>query len=159
VTDEVSVTVHAPPERVYALVSDIRRMGEWSPECYRCEWVDGADAATVGARFRGHNRRYLLRWSNTPEVIAAEPGREFAFRRVAPGAGEVIWRYTLVPQGTDTVLTESYRVVRPSGVPVRVMLFLLARVRDRRAELRADMTQTLNRLKAAAEARALSHGA
>ena len=40
--DEVTIDVSAPPERVYGLISDITRMGEWSPECRRCEWIDGA---------------------------------------------------------------------------------------------------------------------
>lgn len=81
----VTVHVHAPPERVYALVADITRMGEWSPECVRCRWVKGATGPVVGARFRAVNRRGFFRWSNTPEVIAADPGQEFAFRRKAPG--------------------------------------------------------------------------
>jgi hypothetical protein len=59
-------------------------MGEWSPETYSCTWIHGATGSVVGARFKGRNRRGLLRWSNTPEVIAAESGREFAFRRVGP---------------------------------------------------------------------------
>ena len=54
--DEVTIDVSAPPERVYGLISDITRMGEWSPECRRCEWIDGATGPAVGARFRGHNR-------------------------------------------------------------------------------------------------------
>ena len=40
-----SIDVAAPPELVYDLISDVTRMGEWSPECYRCEWLDGATAA------------------------------------------------------------------------------------------------------------------
>ncbi len=27
------------PERVYALLADVTRMGEWSPECVRCQWM------------------------------------------------------------------------------------------------------------------------
>lgn len=55
-TGQARIEIDASPQRVYELVSDITRMGEWSPECYRCEWLDGATTATVGARFRGHNR-------------------------------------------------------------------------------------------------------
>ena len=54
--DEVSVDIAAPPERVYELVSDIRRMGEWSPECKRCSWARGATGPAVGARFKARNQ-------------------------------------------------------------------------------------------------------
>ena len=78
---EVATQVQASPDVVYGLVSDVRRMGEWSPETYWCEWTGGATGAEVGARFRARNRRGLLRWRNTPEVITATPGGEFSFRR------------------------------------------------------------------------------
>ena len=42
-TGQVQIHIEAQPEKVYALVSDVARMGEWSPECYRCEWMDGVD--------------------------------------------------------------------------------------------------------------------
>ncbi|MGH9050843.1 MAG: SRPBCC family protein [Acidimicrobiia bacterium] len=48
----VSLHVDAPPEKLYELVSDVTRMGEWSPECRRCEWIDGATGPAVGARCR-----------------------------------------------------------------------------------------------------------
>ena len=40
---EVSETVDAPPRAVYDLVSDVPRMGEWSPETASCRWLDGRD--------------------------------------------------------------------------------------------------------------------
>src|SRR4051812_29945801 len=54
--DEVSIEIEATPEDVYALVSDITRMGEWSPECRRCTWTKGASGPAVGARFRARNK-------------------------------------------------------------------------------------------------------
>jgi len=76
---EASVHISASPEAVYDLVADITRMGERSPECYRAEWVDGPATAAVGARFRGHNRIGVIKWSTTCKVTAADRGREFAF--------------------------------------------------------------------------------
>jgi uncharacterized protein YndB with AHSA1/START domain len=52
-----SVDIAAPPELVYDLITDVTRMGDWGPECYRCEWLDGATAPSIGARFRGYDRR------------------------------------------------------------------------------------------------------
>ena len=41
-----SVTVHmaAPPERVWDLVSDVTKIGRYSPETFEAEWLDGAPA-------------------------------------------------------------------------------------------------------------------
>lgn len=60
-----TVRMDADPERVWDRVSDITRMGEWSPERERAEWLEGTGAA-VGACFRGYNRRGKVRWSTVP---------------------------------------------------------------------------------------------
>jgi hypothetical protein len=54
-----SVTVHvaAPPDRGWDLVSDVTRVGEFSPETFEAEWLGGASGPAVGAHFRGHVRR------------------------------------------------------------------------------------------------------
>ena len=74
-----SIQVDAPPEQVWALVSDVTRMGEWSPETVKGEWIDGASTPVVGARFKGRNKRGILRWSTKCTVVACEPGKEFSF--------------------------------------------------------------------------------
>jgi uncharacterized protein YndB with AHSA1/START domain len=84
-----SVTVHiaVPPGRVWDLVSDVTRIGEYSPETFEAEWLDGATGPRAGARFRGHVRRNGIGpvyWT-TCTVTAAEPGREFAFAVGGPG--------------------------------------------------------------------------
>jgi Polyketide cyclase / dehydrase and lipid transport len=73
-----SIEIAAPPAVVYDLLADITRMGEWSPECYRCVWLDGASAAEVGSRFRGYNRLGPYRWERTAVITAADRGRNFA---------------------------------------------------------------------------------
>jgi Polyketide cyclase / dehydrase and lipid transport len=154
---EVEIYVQASPEHVYELVSDITRMGEWSPETYSCTWLDGASGPAVGARFKGRNRRGLLRWSNTPEVIAAERGREFAFRRVVFG-NEVHWRYRMQPAGSGTQLSESYEVLTPSPGWMNWLVGVLTGVRDREADLLQGMRITLERLRIAAEQSSGSSG-
>ena len=73
-------------------------MGEWSPECYRCEWLDGATAAAVGVRFRGYNRLGRYRWERTAIVTAAERGRELSFATLDERTGrrETQWQYTIL---------------------------------------------------------------
>src|SRR3712207_6156462 len=112
--DEVSTVVAASPETVYALVADVTRTPEFSPDVVRCTWLGGATAPAVGARFEAVNRsRSGKTWKNRPVVIAAEPGREFAFTRTEPFAGSIAWRYRFEPADGGTRVVESYEVVRP----------------------------------------------
>ncbi|MGH9263269.1 MAG: SRPBCC family protein [Acidimicrobiales bacterium] len=153
----VFVHVGASPERVYELVSDVTRMGEWSPETYRCRWI-GSDGPVPGARFKGYNRRGRARWSNTLEVLSAEPGREFSFRRDVLPCGVCDWRYRIEPDGAGTLLTESYVVVKPDWRITNWFNGLLLGVADRDEDLLAGMQTTLARIKETAEADAHSGG-
>jgi hypothetical protein len=49
-----SITIEATPDRLYALVSDLPRIGDWSPECTRVTRGGRRDA-------RWSNRRAWLR--------------------------------------------------------------------------------------------------
>jgi hypothetical protein len=141
---EARIQIKAPPEHVWGMVADVTRMGEWSPECVRCEWLGGATGPVAGARFRGDNRRGPRRWSMVSTVTAAEPGREFAFVVNRTGA---TWRYRLAPLRDGTELTESYDV--PPG-PIRRRVFY--KVMGRQRALDVGIHRTLERIKAAAEA-------
>ena len=86
--DSVSLHVEAPPEAVYALVADITRMPEFSPEILKCRWIKGATGPAVGARFIARNKvPRRPSWNNKPVVTVVEPGRAFAFART----GEIRW--------------------------------------------------------------------
>lgn len=153
----VECRVDAPPAAVYAMVSDVTRTGEWSPECRRCEWVDGADRAAVGARFRGWNRSGLVRWSRLCEVVAAEPGRKFAFRTIPDRLtrDSTTWRYRLTSDGDGTLVTQSYEINRMPGFPVNLVMRTLLR---HHGDMRPQMTETLERIKAIAEADHAANG-
>ncbi|MGY1682168.1 SRPBCC family protein [Geodermatophilus sp. SYSU D01176] len=152
--DSVTVTIAAPPDEVYELVADISRMGEWSPECRQCAWTGGATGPAVGARFKARNKgRRGPGWFNTPVVIVAEVGREFAFNRNGPGIGSYTWRYVLEPTPSGTRLTESYEVERPLPKAMSWLTEKWTGSADRDADLHEGMQTTLSRIKAAAEAR------
>jgi hypothetical protein len=123
-------------------------MGEWSPECFKCEWRDGATGPAVGARFRGSNRQGWIRWSTTAEVVAADPGREFAFTTKSGDRDYTRWRYQLAPASGGTDVTESYDAVY---VPGYVRVFERVFMRDRAGQLERGMEATLGRIKAVAE--------
>ena len=79
--DEVSRYIAADAARIYEVVADVTRTPELSPEIVSCEWLDGSGPA-VGSRFRARNKAGRgPSWSNAPEVVVADPGREFAFVR------------------------------------------------------------------------------
>jgi hypothetical protein len=144
---EVHVQVRASPETVYAVVSDVTRMGEWSPETTKCEWLDGANGAAVGARFRGTNKRGLVTWSTKPTVVAADPGREFAFEV----GSDTRWTYRFEPDADGTKLTESFEMLRDLRWYYAFAERWLMRVKDRRADLERGMAETLERIKRVVE--------
>jgi ribosome-associated toxin RatA of RatAB toxin-antitoxin module len=150
--DEITTVVAAPPDEVYALVADVVRTPEFSPDVVRCRWLDGATEPAVGARFEAVNRNLRGQtWRNRPVVVAAEAGREFAFARTEPFMGTLVWRYRFQPVDDGTRVTESYEVVRPITRFGWFVLEKVFRAGDRRAALRAGMQTTLERLRTRAE--------
>lgn len=148
--DRVTVSVDARPDAVWALVSDITRMGDWSPECTSCRWIGRRRGPEVGAVFVGFNRRGWARWATTNVVERAEPGRAFVFRVRETG---VRWGYLLEADGDGTRLTETRDLTRARVSLVRTLSNLFLGGHDNHAdELRDGMRQTLDRIKAAAEA-------
>jgi uncharacterized protein YndB with AHSA1/START domain len=147
---EVRIHIDAPPEAVWTLVADVERMGEWSPECYRVEWLDGASSpAITGARFQGWNRYDEMRWSVICEVKTAEPGRELAWSTLEDNRELVRWRYCFEPADCGTDLTESFEVV---WLPPTAAYGEDVLMRDRDWRRAEAMRTTLQRIKDVAEA-------
>jgi hypothetical protein len=140
----------APPDRIWKLLSDVTRIGEFSPETFEAEWLDGADGPRAGARFRGHvrrNGRGPVYWT-TCTVEASEPGREFAFAVGPPGKASLsTWRYRLEPAEGGTDVTESFQL--SATAPLRLYWLLAGRWRMRTNI--AGMRTTLERVRDAVE--------
>jgi len=154
--DRESVMVDAPADVLYDLVADMTRMGDWSPETAKVEWLEGSTGPAVGARFVGHNVTGpfgLMKWSRTGTVLAADRGNEFAFATEEGGREGVVWRYRFEPRGDYTLVTESYDV---RWIPA------WARIVDvpgnRHAGLLKSMRHTLEQLKTAAESATIAGG-
>ena len=152
----VSVTrvIEASPEVVYDLLSDVTRMGDYSPENTGAVWLAGATGPAVGARFKGTNRLGPNSWSTKPTISAADRGRRFEF--VVPGSRGATWTYTFDPVAGGVRVTESMRQDRPSIFLVR-FLQRRAGVTDRAANLRTSMETTLERVAAVAERQPVSN--
>jgi len=154
--DQVSVSreIGASADKVWAMVADVTRMGEWSPENESCAWRHGATSATPGASFKGTNRHGKKKWSTVATIVAADPGRLLSFEVTAVGLKIAEWRYELEPTDngcrvTETWIDERGRFAKKLGKPA-------SGVSDRTEHNRAGMTETLDRLAAAAEADAAS---
>lgn len=147
---EVSTTIAAPPQSVYALVADLSRMGEWSPETTGITWLGGVKEPRRGARFRGANRNGVRRWSTICTVVNAEPGRELSWQSSLFGRPVALWRYLFEPDGSGgTRVTESTEDQR--GAVFRALGGVASGVSDRKSHNAQSMAVTLERLKAAAE--------
>ena len=152
-----SVTVHmaAAPAVVWSVVSDVTRIGEFSPETFEAEWVDDATGPELGAHFRGHVKRNgvgPVYWTSC-KVTACTPGEEFGFAVYAAGARVNNWHYRLLPRDGGTDVTESFAL--GSHPAFRFYWRLLGRARDRTNE--RGMRQTLERVKAVVERDSTTH--
>ena len=146
----VSREIKAPAESIYAMVADLPRMGEWSPECERVDWKKGVTGPAVGARFKGHNRNGWHRWSSNGEIVVADPGREFAFEvRAIFNLPIARWSYSFEPAEDGTKVTES--TVDRRGWFIRTAGLVATGIADRTERNRQTMTTTLDQLAAAAE--------
>jgi carbon monoxide dehydrogenase subunit G len=143
-----STSIAAPPERVWALVSDLPSMGQYSPEAVGGSWVRGGGPA-LGSVFRGRNARGARRWSTRSEVVRCVPGREFAFQVSAVGMVAAEWAYDLEPEGAGCRLTETWTDRR--GVLLATLGKLVTGVADRDGFTAQSIEQTIQGVKERAE--------
>ena len=149
--DQVATVISADAETLYDMVSDLPRIGEWSPECEAVDWVDETLTPVAGTRFVGHNAvgpGRKIRYSRRGRVLTADRGREFAFATEEGGREGTTWRYRFEPHPAGTRVIESYHV---DWIPwwARVLDVPL----NRHKELVENMRTTLENLKTAAERR------
>jgi hypothetical protein len=103
-----SIVINRSPEEVYALISDVTNMGAWSPVCKACWWDEG-DGPRVGARFTGRNEAGERTWETRSEVLAADPGKEFAWVIAEPPT-RARWGYTFKAVDGGTEVTETWEL-------------------------------------------------
>jgi len=151
---EVDTYVDAPPQRVWAVVIDLSRMGEWSSENKGGEWVDGEPA--LGRKFRGVNQREDFKWETVSVVTQFDPPRVFEWKVGDPDNASSTWRYDLSPEGDGTRLRQYTEMgPGPSGLTMAIdrMPDKEERIISNRCEEhRRNMSATVAGIKAAAEA-------
>ncbi|MFC9692368.1 SRPBCC family protein [Kribbella sp. NPDC056951] len=142
-----TITVAAPADALYTLVSDLPRMGEWSPECTGVAWNSSTPGPAVGARFVGRNRVGAARWMTQGKVIEADPGRRFTFKIFFGPLQVALWSYEFTPTAEGCVVAESWTDRRPAALRSAMNAIFGDRLKLNQRGIRI----TLDRLKAAAE--------
>lgn len=148
---ELSQSIDAPVDRVWAVVGDPVGMAGLTAECTAMEWTAGSAGPALGSRFRGHNRSGWRRWSTSCTIVRYEPGSEIAWD-VAFGPLPVArWSYRVEP-GTEgsSVLVEQFEDHR--GALLRATAPLVRGTSDADTLNRSNMQTTLARVKQRAEA-------
>ena len=149
IEQSASIVINRPAAEVFAVVTDVTRMGEWSPECTSGRWVAPATGPAMGATFEGDNVASLgpitlKRWTTTSEIVDLVPDRVFEFL----AEDITTWRYELVEHDGATTLTESFSHAPFTGMQGFVSSTLIRRPQA----LRKGLHQTLAKMKQAIEA-------
>jgi uncharacterized protein YndB with AHSA1/START domain len=143
---QTQIDIDAPVDKVWELITDTRRMPEWSPQC---RMMRPLGPVRQGTRTLNVNRRKRLYWTTTSTITEVVPQRKFAFR---VNTNNTIWSYELEPTATGTRVVESRHA--ENGVkPMSNFLVntLFGGVPSFEGELVDGMNASLARIKAAAE--------
>lgn len=148
---EAQTQIVAPVERVWALLADLRAMGERSPETVRMFITDSPE---VGSRGLNVNRRGAVVWPTTTRITRWKPpvhdGSAALAFHVSPT--NVEWSYELTPTETGTLVMERRSSLPEPGLVVKLVgRWLLGGSQHHDVELLDGMHRTLAALKADAE--------
>lgn len=147
---EVSMFMQASPESVWDLVSDVTRIGEFSPETFEARWTRGSTGPEKGAVFKGHVKRNGVgpTYWTLCRVTVCEPLRHFEFSTGTDSVAVNNWGYRLEPEGSGTKVTEYFRL-EPT---LYLRLYWLVLGWSRGKTNAKGMRTTLERMKAVVEA-------
>ncbi len=107
-TGSARIEINASPSHVWAILTDLARINEISPEVYKARWNDDATGPIPGATFTGSNEIDGNKWDLSCLVLAADPGRTWTFRVPAVGDPAMVWSYAIEETATGCVVVESF---------------------------------------------------
>jgi uncharacterized protein YndB with AHSA1/START domain len=145
-----STEIAAPADKVYAMVTDLARMGEWSPDNVGGTWKSG-DGAAPGAVFKGKNQNGKKKWSGVVKIVDVTPPSRFAFTTIVGPMKICTWSYDIEPTGSGCKVTESWVDQRNAVFSLPFLGKAVTGVADRATHNKAAMETTLANLKKAAE--------
>ncbi len=143
---QAQVDIKAPVSKVWSLVSDLRRMPEWSPQCRLMRQLG---PLRQGTRTLNLNRRNYLFWPTTCTVLEVIPDQKVAFR---VNANNTVWSYELQPIAEGTRVIESRHAENGvKAVSAMTVNALFGGTANFERELIDGMNASLAKIKAAAE--------
>ncbi len=155
----VQTFIEAPPERVWALVSDIFLMPALSAELQEVRWLDDAAGPAAGRRFAGRNaHKDLGQWETVSTIVECDEPRRFAWAVGDPQYPSSTWRFTLRPEGTGTVLEQWTRMGPDRGglnlaidaMPDKEQKIIFVRMREYEAGFQHNLAAIKERAEGAA---------
>ncbi|MFI9506683.1 SRPBCC family protein [Nocardia sp. NPDC052566] len=147
-TLEATIDISAPPEQVWAVVSDFKRVSEFSPHTVKMVPLGTPKAGTWTVNWNKDGKKY---YPTTSRIVRYEPNQAFAFRM---NENFTVWSYTLEPTATGTKLIQRRDVPNGVSLPVRKVIdAVLGGEQSFEADLVDGMQVTLGRIKAAVESR------
>ena len=133
---EVTVTIDAPPERVWPWVADLGKHAAFSPKPYSVEWIEG-EPNVVGSRFRSvgeipNDKQHV----NEGEIIENHPNDRFVLH-AHDKDGDYPNTFTLKPVGSSTEVTIRLEFVNMRGMAALLapIVFPLVGKKDMRARM------------------------
>ncbi len=147
-TVSVSRTISAPAAKAWALVTDLPRMGEWSPENRGGKWIK-ASGPGLGVAFKGLNKNGKRSWSTKVVLTEWEPERRFAFDLVVFGHVMCTWGYEVEDRGSSCEVRHFWTDKRNAFD--RKLGRVVSGVADRASYNRKNMEVTLENLAKSAE--------
>ncbi len=145
---EESIEIAGTPAQVWSVVSDLARMGEWSPQCKKMFIF--SPPVKQGTRTLNINRRGPLVWPTQAKVVTFEPNREIAWKIVE---NKTVWGYVIAESADGVTVTVSRRAA--GGKTSALSAFLVDRAFGGNdtfeTELAAGMRESLGKIKHAVE--------
>jgi len=90
------------------VVSDLKRLPEWSPQCQRMQLLGRLREGVYTLNWNRQGRKF---WPSASKLVRVEPNQPVAFRTLTNNS---VWSFEITPTGTGSRLTER-RVVPPHG--------------------------------------------
>lgn len=142
---QTQIDINAPVSKVWALISDLDKMPQWSPQT-RKMWLRGP--LQPGTKTVNLNRRGFAFWPTTSTITEVIPEKKLAFKVNTNGT---VWSYQLEETAQGTRVIESRHA--ENGVkPVSEMTVkMMGGAEAFEQELLDGMNASLAKIKAAAE--------
>ncbi len=143
---QAQTDIEAPVDKVWQLITDLKRMPEWSPQCRVMRPIG---ELRQGTKTLNLNRRNRLFWPTTCTITELVPERKLAFR---VNQNNTVWSYELEPTATGTRVVESRHAENGVKASSNFLVNLMfGGVPSFEQELVDGMNASLARIKAAAE--------